>query len=86
MILDQYEKDGFVIEAHSLITTQDDVINIKQIAVLGTVAYLYFDSELQEDLKAEPADEFIRKNLAHMHTLTKITTPAETSCNCPNCH
>jgi hypothetical protein len=44
-LIDQYEKEGNVIEVDSLLTTNHAIIDIKQIFILGNTVYVSFDME-----------------------------------------
>jgi hypothetical protein len=83
-LIERYEKEGNVIEVNSLLTTNDSVVDIKQIFRLGNVTYVSFDTELKRVLITETADAFIQKNKEYLVTLTKKVN--NNSCKCENCH
>ena len=84
-LIDQYEKEGNVIEVDSLLTTNDAVIDIKQIFILGNTVYVSFDMEHERILITETAEVFIKKNKGFLKTLTKKTYSKINSCKCDSC-
>lgn len=84
-LIDQYEKEGNRIQVDSLLTTNDAVIDIKQIFILGNNVYVSFDMEHERILITETADVFIQKNREFLKTLTKKTYSKINSCKCDSC-
>ncbi|WP_326984359.1 hypothetical protein VUJ46_07450 [Chryseobacterium sp. MYb264] len=84
-LIDQYEKDGNSIQVDSLLTTNDAVIDIKQIFILGNNVYVSFDMEHERILITETADVFIQKNKEFLKTLTKKAYSKIDSCKCDSC-
>lgn len=84
-LIDQYEKEGNVIEVDSLLTTNHAIIDIKQIFILGNTVYVSFDMEHERILITETADVFIQKNKAFLKTLTKKVSSTINSCKCDSC-
>ncbi|GAA5084417.1 hypothetical protein GCM10023210_04210 [Chryseobacterium ginsengisoli] len=83
-LIETYEKDGNVIEINSLLTTDNAVIDIKQICILNGVVYVSFDTEEERILITETADTFIQKNKEYLATLTKKVVKVH-HCKCPSC-
>lgn len=84
-LIEKYEKDGNVIEVNSLLTTNDSVIDIKQIFTLGNTVCVSFDMEHERVLITEAADVFIQKNKEFLRTLTKKAYSNSNSCKCNSC-
>ncbi len=84
-LIEQYEKEGNILQVDSLLTTNDAVIDIKQIFILGNIVYVNYDKEHDRVLITEAADVFIQKNKEFLKTLTKKTDSKINSCKCDSC-
>lgn len=85
-LIQRYEIDGNAIEVNSLLTTNDSVIDIKQIFVIKDVTYVSFDTILERVLITEYADVFIQRNKEYLSTLTKkVNSNNSSSCKCKKC-
>lgn len=83
-LIEIYETDGNVIEVNSLLTTNNAVIDIKQIFILNGMVYVNFDTEEERILITETAETFIQKNKEYLATLTKKVVTVH-HCKCPSC-
>lgn len=84
-LIEQYEKEENILQVDSLLTTNDAVIDIKQIFILGNIVYVNYDKEHDRVLITEAADVFIQKNKEFLKTLTKKTYSKINSCKCDSC-
>lgn len=85
-LIERYEKEGNVITVNSLITTNDAVIDIKQIFVMNNnITYLCFDTVEDRIIMTEPADAFIEEYKAYLSTLEKKVEINDTGCECKSC-
>jgi hypothetical protein len=84
-LIEQYEKNGYVIAVNSLITTDSSVIDIKQIFVMNNnVTHVCFDTVQDRIIMTEPADAFIEKYEAYLSTLEK-KVHTDPGCGCKSC-
>ena len=85
-LIEQYEKNGNVIEVNSLLTTNDAVFDIKQIFVMNNnITYVCFDTVQDRIIMTEAADVFIEKHSAYLSTLEKKVQANDTGCECKSC-
>ncbi|HRB73016.1 hypothetical protein [Flavobacterium sp. WV_118_3] len=85
-LIEQYEKDGIVIDVNSLLTTSDAVIDIKQIMVMNNEEVLFcFDTVEDRIIMTQSADAFIAKYKDYLGTLEKKAAHADTGCGCKSC-
>lgn len=85
-LIERYEKDGNVIEVNSLVTTDDAVIDIKQIFVMNNnITYMCFDTVEDRIIMTVPADAFMEKYEAYLSTLEKKIEINDTGCECKSC-
>lgn len=84
-LIDQYEKEGNIIKVDSLLTTNDAIVDIKQIFIIGNTVYVSFDMEHERILITETADVFIQKHKEFLNTLTKKAYSKINSCKCDSC-